>query len=131
MSMSTRRMTTARHPRIARSSAAVAAIDGDRQAARAAQQRGNVGEAWARLERTHILSQPWAWLHVRAHFDMLRLALRVRDRREVLGQVVRLLVAGPGSATGHYPLGNTGRATVPALQPMPIPEDLAEILGGS
>jgi hypothetical protein len=127
----TERMSTARHPRRLRTPAIAAAIDADRQAARAARAAGDLDEAWRRLERTHVLSQPWAWPHVRSHLDMLRLAVHARDRREIVGQVVRTLVAGPGSAAGRYPLGNTGRATVPATRPMPIPEDLAELLEGA
>jgi hypothetical protein len=64
----------------------------------------------------------------RTHGVMLASALRRRDRREVLGQLVRLAVAGPGSWTGRYPVGNTGGANVSALQPMPIPDDLRAIL---
>ena len=124
MTTSTDRMTGARHPRSART----AAIDADRRAARGARQAGDFDEAWRLLERVHILSQPWAWPHVRSHVDMLRLALHTRDRREIVGQMVRTLVAGPGSAVGRYPLGNTGRSNVPATQPMPLPEDLAELL---
>src|SRR5687767_14307568 len=56
---------------------------------------------WRHLERAHILSQPMAGPHVRAHVAMLGTALRRRDRREVLGQVLRLVVAGPGSITGR------------------------------
>jgi hypothetical protein len=37
----------------------------------------------------------------------------------------------PGSLTGRYPVGNTGRARVPATQPMPIREDLADLLRGA
>jgi hypothetical protein len=59
---------------------------------------------------------------------MLEVAWRERDRREAVGQVVRLLLAAPGSALGRYPEGNTGRATVPLTQPMPLPQDLAELL---
>ena len=40
---------------------------------------------------------------------MLRLAMRTRNRREVTGQLLRLVVAGPGSASGRHPKGNTGR----------------------
>ncbi len=80
---------------------------------------------WRAAERAHILSQPWPWPHTRTHAVMLRRALRERDRVEAIGQVVRLLVAGPGSALGRYPEGNTGRARVPLTQPMPIPDDLA------
>jgi hypothetical protein len=84
---------------------------------------------WRALERAHILSQPWPWPHTVVHWRMLRLALRQRDRREAIGQVVRLLVAAPGSAAGRYPVGNTGRSAVGLLQPMPMPDDLAAILG--
>ncbi|HYD09989.1 MAG TPA: DUF3703 domain-containing protein [Acidimicrobiales bacterium] len=124
----TERMTAARHPRVTRSEAITAAITTDRDAARAARRGGGLDEAWRLLERTHILSQPWAWPHVRSHLDMLRLAVHARDRGEIVGQIVRTLVAGPGSATGRYPLGNTGRATVAATQPMPVPDDLARLL---
>ena len=59
---------------------------------------------------------------------MLGYGIRHRDRREVTGQLLRLLVAGPGSAIGRYPLGNTGGANVSAVEPMPIPADLQAIL---
>lgn len=59
---------------------------------------------------------------------MLRLAVRCRDRREILGRLVRLLVAGPGSSVGRVPLGNPGRATVGLMASIPVPEDLARIL---
>ncbi|MFR9779499.1 DUF3703 domain-containing protein [Micromonospora sp. MS34] len=61
-------------------------------------------------ERGHILSQPWPWRHTVTHAVMLGRALRERDVAEAVGQVVRLAVAGPGSAVGRYPEGNTGRA---------------------
>src|SRR5688572_23401315 len=78
----------------------------------AAADAAGVEDRWRALERAHILSQPWAWPHTVVHGRMLGAALRSRDRREALGQVVRLIVAAPGSASGRYPEGNTGRATV-------------------
>lgn len=83
---------------------------------------------WRHLERAHIISQPWPWPHTANHLAMFTLAVRQRDRREALGQVIRIIVAAPGSALGRYPEGNTGRATVSLTQPMPIPADLAELL---
>jgi hypothetical protein len=56
---------------------------------------------------------------------MLALALRQHDRREAIGQVLRLIVAAPGSMTGRYPVGNTGRVNAGLMTPMPIPDDLA------
>ncbi len=131
--MTTADITRTRHPRRGRKMPQAIAehVTADRTAAREARAAGDHGEAWRLLERIHILSQPWPWPHLRSHLDMLRLAGRDRDRYEIAGQIVRLVVAGPGSATGRYPLGNTGRADVPATQPMPIPEDLAELLATS
>jgi hypothetical protein len=86
-------------------------------------------EEWTHLERAHILSQPSALLHIRTHAAMFAAALRRRDRHEILGQAFRLLVAGPGSLTGRYPVGNTGGANVNAFKPMPMPEDLRVVLG--
>lgn len=83
---------------------------------------------WAHLERAHIASQPDPWLHTCNHVAMLALALQQRDRREALGQVVRIIVAAPGSLTGRYPEGNTGRVAVGLTTPMPIPPDLADAL---
>jgi hypothetical protein len=40
---------------------------------------------------------------------MVSLGLRQHDRREALGQIVRILVAAPGSLAGRYPEGNAGR----------------------
>jgi hypothetical protein len=59
---------------------------------------------------------------------MLVSAVRQRDRRELVGQVVRLVVAGPGSLAGRYPTGNTGRTTMRLTETAPVPEDLDEIL---
>jgi len=59
---------------------------------------------------------------------MLSVAWSQRDRSEIIGQLGRLIVAGPGSATGRYPAGNTGRADVSAFAPMPIRDDLAQLL---
>jgi Protein of unknown function (DUF3703) len=95
---------------------------------RTARRTADVAVAWRAAERAHILSQPWPWPHTVVHTAMLRRALRERDIVEAVGQVIRLAVAGPGSAAGRYPAGNTGRARVPLTQPMPIPDDLAELL---
>lgn len=83
---------------------------------------------WTLLEDAHVLSQPWAMLHVRVHGSMLVAAIAQRDVREVRGQLSRIAVAGPGSFSGRYPTGNTGRARVPATKPMPIRLDLAMML---
>jgi hypothetical protein len=105
-----------------------AAWGAELDAARAARSSGDPSAEWRNLERAHILSQPLAGPHVRTHFAMLTAALRCRDRRELVGQLFRIIVAAPGSITGKYPIGNTGGADVSPFTPMPIPDDLRPLL---
>jgi hypothetical protein len=91
----------------------------------AANNAASADQRWRHLERAHIVSQPDPWLHTCNHAAMLVVALRQRDRREALGQMVRLVVAAPGSLSGRYPPGNTGRVAAGLMTPMPVPPDLA------
>jgi ferric-dicitrate binding protein FerR (iron transport regulator) len=96
--------------------------------ARTVEASGDHPRAWRHLERAHILSQPFGVAHVVVHGRMLGFALRQRDIREAWGQLVRVLVAAPGSWLGRAPVGNTGGADVGILTPMPIPPELQELL---
>ena len=58
---------------------------------------------------------------------MLKLGASGRDWREVLGQLSRIIAAAVFSRI-WVPIGNTGRANVSAMKPMPIPDDLRRIL---
>ena len=100
----------------------------ERAAARLARSDGDTAGEWRHLERAHVLSQPMALPHVRTHVSMLGYGVRRRDAHEILGQALRLVVAGPGSLTGRYPVGNTGGANVKAMLPMAIPDDLKALL---
>lgn len=106
----------------------IRAWTGEVELAREAARRQEPSKAWAHLERAHILSQPLAGRHVRTHLAMLRLAVRGHGRREVTGQLFRILVAAPGSWSGRYPVGNTGGADVSAFATMPVPADLQPLL---
>lgn len=108
----------------------IAAMNNELNQAQAAERASNLDQAWRHLERAHVLSQRYAWPHVVVHARMLGFGLRRGDAREVVGQLVRLLVAAPGSWLGRAPLGNTGGANVGILTPMPIPEDLQRLLRG-
>lgn len=96
----------------------------------AAKESSSVEQRWRHLERAHIVSQPDPWLHTCNHAAMLSLAIRQRDRREALGQVLRLIVAAPGSLSGRYPIGNTGRVDAGLMTPMTLPPDLAALMRG-
>jgi Protein of unknown function (DUF3703) len=96
-------------------------------AARAARGVGDLAAEWRYLERAHILSQPMAGRHVRTHVSMLGAGIRRHDLREIVGQLVRIAVAGPGTLTGRFPIGNTGGSNVSATAVMPIPADLQAV----
>lgn len=84
--------------------------------------------AFLHLERAHVLGQASTREHVRVHAQMLLWAVRHRDLREGLGQVMRLFGAASKTVFGWVPSGNTGGARVSPFRPMPIPEDLAGII---
>lgn len=98
------------------------------RAARAATARRDWPAAFARLERAHILGQRWALPHTHTHLLMLAHGLRLGDRREIGGQLVRIVGGFFISLAGRVPTGNPGGANVPAEQPMPVPADLAATL---
>ncbi len=102
-------------------------VERELDASRAARARGDQFAEWSSLERAHVLSQPSARLHLRVHLSMLAAAVRQRDVREIVGQLVRAAVAPIGSALGRFPGGNTGRARVPIALPMPVPPDLGAV----
>src|SRR5262249_53728392 len=90
---------------------------------------GECSAAWPALERAHVLGQPNVWLHFRSHWWMFRCGLAEHDAREVVGQLVRLVLSIPGSLFRRYPRGNTGRARADMFKPKPIAPDLERLLG--
>ena len=86
---------------------------------------------WRHLERAHILGQPYPYAHTAVHWKMFWFGVKLKNGKEVMGQIPRLLVGGIKSFVGHIPVGNTGGANVPPLQPMEIPEDLAGIINNN
>ncbi len=90
--------------------------------------KGYLQEAWRHLERAHILGQPYPYQHSEVHWLMLQFGFRIKDWKEIRGQLLRLGVGGVKSFVGKVPVGNTGGANVRPLQPMEIPEDLNQII---
>ncbi len=90
-------------------------------------QRRNYDLCFVHLERAHVLAQRMTGRHTYVHWLMLVAGMRRRDYREALGQVPRLLASVLFSRL-WVPRGNTGRARVSALKPMPVPEDLRHLV---
>ena len=103
------------------------AYEAELAASRRAEAAGNVEGAFHHLERAHILSQRHTCEHVHVHREMLRLGASSRAWREVLGQATRIAAAALFSRI-WVPVGNTGRAGVSAVKPMPVPGDLQVVL---
>lgn len=88
---------------------------------------GNLNLAIHHYERAHILSQKYTISHIRSHIGMLQVSFVMKDFREIFGQCVRIIAALIFSKI-WVPIGNTGGTNVSALRPMPIPEDLQQVL---
>ncbi len=89
---------------------------------------GDDEAAFHHLERAHVLGQASAYYHTRVHVLMLKYGIKMRDMRETAGQLLRIAGAATKTPLGIYPKGNTGGANVSPIKPMPVPDDLAEIL---
>lgn len=105
------------------------AFDAEMAGARDAYIKADYDTAFNRLKRAHILGQRNFLHHWSTHWWMLKLGLRIQDKREVVGQIIRLVAVIPGFVFGWVPVGNTGAAEVSALKPMPLSEDLKSVLG--
>jgi hypothetical protein len=104
------------------------AVEAELRAAGALEARGDAKASFRHLERAHVLGQESTVQHVRVHVQMLLWALRHRAHREARGQVLRIVGAATKTAMGWLPTGNTGGANISPLKPLPIPEDLRQIL---
>lgn len=103
------------------------AFDAEMLQARVLYAQAEYRAAFGHRERAHVLGQRNAWPHTVNHFWMLKVGWRQHDRREILGQLTRLAMAGIGSLLGRGPVGNTGGANVGILTPMTIAEDLVAV----
>ena len=107
-----------------------AALHDELRTARALLRARRHDEAFAHLERAHVLGQDVVRPHVTAHWLMLIVALRRREPLAAGGQIIRILLGALGSAVGSVPTGNTGGSNVSMFRRMPIAPDLARIMRG-
>ena len=103
-------------------------VDAELAVAGEAETAGDYAMAFRHLERAHVLGQNSTVQHVRVHIRMLFWGMRRHDRKEVIGQLVRVVGAAAKTWVGLVPRGNTGGANVSALKPMPIADDLARLM---
>jgi hypothetical protein len=90
-------------------------------------QKNILQQAWYHLERAHIIGQKYPMEHNNVHWKMLLFGIKIKNRKEVLGQIPRLIFGGVKSFVGTVPIGNPGGANVPPLKSFPIEKDLQAI----
>lgn len=99
-------------------------VEAELQAALGAETAGNPEQAFAHLERAHVLGQASTVEHVRVHWRMFRWGVKHRNLRECLGQLVRIVGAATKTAIGLVPAGNTGGSNVSPFKRLPVPPEL-------
>lgn len=104
------------------------AFESEMAAARQLYQKGQLSHAFAHLEIAHVLGQRHVVPHVQTHWLMLKIGLRRRSAKEVVGQVSRIAVGALGSAVGVVPAGNTGSTDISMFKRLPIASDIARVL---
>ena len=104
-----------------------AAFEREISAARDCINGGDIDTGFSHLERAHVIGQKYVVPHVRSHWAMLKLEWRRRRPAAVVGQAVRIVLGGIGSAVGVLPDGNTGGSNVSMFRRMPIKDDLKKL----
>ena len=89
--------------------------------------KNNLKSAWNHLERAHIIGQKYPYTHTFVHWKMLQFGFKIKNGKEILGQIPRLIFGGIKSFAGKVPVGNPGGANVPPLRPFAIEKELQDI----
>ncbi|ESP92351.1 MULTISPECIES: DUF3703 domain-containing protein [Pseudoalteromonas] len=95
--------------------------------AKALYTEGDFDNCFKHLERAHILGQSYVVRHTQSHWWMLKVGFKTGDKREVFGQIMRILASIIFSRI-WVPKGNTGGTNVSPFRSMPIPHDLRSLL---
>ncbi|MBQ0754768.1 MAG: DUF3703 domain-containing protein [Gammaproteobacteria bacterium] len=96
--------------------------------ARAHMAQRDLDAATYHLERAHLIGQAYVWPHIVSHWHLSRVEWRRKNAQAVLGQMVRMLLGGVGSAVGVVPTGNTGGSNISMFKRMPVDEEMQRIL---
>jgi hypothetical protein len=89
--------------------------------------KGNLKSAWNYLERAHIIGQKYLCAPILVHWKMLQFRGKIKNTKEILGQIPRLIFGGVKSFVGKIPVGNPRGAAVLPLKPFPIEKELQNI----
>ena len=91
-------------------------------------EKRNFLSAWQHFERAHIIGPAMAKRTYLRPLADAEVWLQDQKLEGDLGTNTAILVGGVKSFVGKIPVGNTGGANVPPLQPMEIPEDIKAMM---
>lgn len=89
--------------------------------------KNNFQKAWNHLERAHIIGQRYPYSHTLTHWKMLQFGFAIKSKKEIIGQIPRLVIGGVKSFVGIIPVGNPGGSNVSPVKSFPIEKELKEI----
>jgi hypothetical protein len=92
--------------------------------------RKDFEKAFYHFERAHILGQKFVITHTKSHIWMLRIGIKTKNVKEIIGQLIRIPAGMIGSFIGKVPIGNTGGSNVSLIDEIEIPPDLLEVIKG-
>lgn len=88
---------------------------------------GHLSESWNHLERAHVIGQRYPFAHSYVHWKMFQFGIKIKNTREIFGQIPRLVFGGVKSFVGVVPVGNPGNSNVSPVQPFPIDPSIQKI----
>lgn len=103
-------------------------VDEELQLASLANSQGDKIKAFKHLENAHVIGQNSTYFHVKVHCLMFIWAVKAKDLKELVGQVMRVFGAATKTAIGLVPEGNTGGANVSPFKVMPISTEHASYI---
>lgn len=107
------------------------AFDSEIRQAMAMLRAGEIDGGFTHLERAHVIGQAYVVPHVVSHWHMLRVEVKRGRPVAALGQAVRIVLGGLGSAVGVVPTGNTGGSDISMFKRMPIDPELQKVIYGN
>jgi hypothetical protein len=91
---------------------------------------GKLEGAFTHLERAHVIGQLHVLPHVQVHWLMFNVEVSRRRAWAAVGQLLRIVLGGLGSAVGVVPVGNTGGSDISMFKRLPIAPELQALADG-
>lgn len=103
------------------------AFDHQLKLGKIALKKNDLKTSFYHFENAHILGQKHIIRHTISHYWMLLLGIKSKNRKEIIGQVIRIIASLLFTCI-WVPLGNTGGSNISPIKIMPIRKELKKYL---